>query len=77
MSIYALTFISLVNFSPFGSDSLNYTNQDILYADFNVDNDGMPQEYNNLSKPALVPSVNGGILWEDKVNKVGSPQVLG
>jgi hypothetical protein len=71
MSIHALTRISLINFSPFGLDSLNYTNKDLLYADFDVNNDGMPQEYNNLTKPASIPSVNGGILWEDKVNKVG------
>ncbi|QDS75309.1 hypothetical protein FKW77_001487 [Venturia effusa] len=60
----------LVNFSPFDADPLNYTNKDILYADFDVDNDGMPQVYNTLSKPASVPSVIGGILWEDKINKV-------
>lgn len=75
MSNHVLTRISLVNFSPFGLDSLNYTNKDILYADFDVNNDGMPQEYNNLTKPASIPSVNGGILWEDKVNKVGNTTV--
>jgi hypothetical protein len=29
----------------------------------------MPQLYANLSKNATVPSVNGGILWADDVNK--------
>lgn len=30
----------------------------------------MPQAYANLSKPSKVPSVNGGILWPDTVNKL-------
>jgi hypothetical protein len=29
----------------------------------------MPQEYKNLSKPANAPSVSGGVLWPDQVNK--------
>ena len=29
----------------------------------------MPQQYVNLTKPAEVPSVAGGTLWEDSVNK--------
>jgi Galactose oxidase, central domain len=29
----------------------------------------MPPPYANLSKNATIPSVNGGILWEDSVNK--------
>jgi hypothetical protein len=61
---------SLINFSPLDQNSLNYTNTGLLFADFDVDNGGMPQEYDNLTKPASVPSVAGGILWEDKVNKV-------
>jgi hypothetical protein len=40
-----------------------------LYADFTVDNNGMPQEYKNLTKPANAPSVSGGIIWPDTVNK--------
>jgi len=74
--IQALTLTSLINYSPFGADSLNYTNVNLLYADFDVNNDGMPQEYNNLTKPASVPSVDGGILWEDKINKVRRHNVL-
>lgn len=31
--------------------------------------DSMPQLYSNLSKNATIPSVNGGILWADDVNK--------
>jgi hypothetical protein len=30
---------------------------------------GMPQLYANLSKNATIPTVNGGILWADNVNK--------
>lgn len=29
----------------------------------------MPQLYSNLSKNATIPSVNGGVLWADDVNK--------
>jgi hypothetical protein len=29
----------------------------------------MPNEYENLTKPATAPSVSGGILWPDTVNK--------
>lgn len=31
---------------------------------------GFPVQYNNLSKPSNVPSVEGGILWPDSVNKL-------
>lgn len=30
----------------------------------------MPQQYANLTKGSFVPSVSGGILWADEVNKV-------
>jgi hypothetical protein len=40
-----------------------------LYADLTVNNQGMPNEYENLTKPATAPSVSGGILWPDTVNK--------
>jgi len=43
----------------------------LLYGDLKVDNGGMPQQYANLSKPANVPSVAGGILWPDTINKRG------
>jgi hypothetical protein len=29
----------------------------------------MPNEYENLTKPASAPSVSGGVLWPDTVNK--------
>jgi hypothetical protein len=30
----------------------------------------MPQEYDNLTKGSIVPSVQGGVLWADPVNKL-------
>ena len=42
----------------------------LLYANLNVSNDGMPMEYDNLTKPASAPDVSGGILWADTVNKM-------
>jgi hypothetical protein len=68
--IHVLTLTSLVNLGLFEADPRNYTNKDFLYADFDVNNTGMPQEYIIPTKPALVPSVSGGILWEDTVEKV-------
>jgi hypothetical protein len=41
----------------------------LLYADLTVNNQGMPNEYENLTKPATAPSVSGGVLWPDTVNK--------
>lgn len=32
--------------------------------------DNFPQEYDNLTKGGNVPSVSGGILWADTVNKI-------
>ncbi|KAK3671861.1 hypothetical protein LTR78_008227 [Recurvomyces mirabilis] len=48
----------------------NYTNTYLLYADLNVVTQNFPTEYANLSKPANVPSVQGGILWADTINKI-------
>lgn len=42
----------------------------LRYGDLDVNNQGFPQEYANLTKGSNVPSVNGGILWPDGVNKV-------
>ncbi|PYI08655.1 hypothetical protein BO78DRAFT_297857, partial [Aspergillus sclerotiicarbonarius CBS 121057] len=73
-----------VNYNPLSQYPANESNNGLLYADLDVDNIGMPQEYDNLTKPADVPDVNGGILWPDTVNKIlylyggefsqGSPQ---
>ena len=49
---------------------LTCTDTNLLYAALDIDNLGMPQEYNNLSKPNSVPSVTGGILWPDTINKL-------
>lgn len=42
----------------------------LLYADLDVNNSNFPQEYDNLSKSSYIPSVQGGILWADIVNKL-------
>ncbi|OCL04949.1 hypothetical protein AOQ84DRAFT_106417 [Glonium stellatum] len=60
----------LLNWNPIQQNPLNYTNTWLLYNDFNVDNDGMPQEYDNLTKGPDVPSVQGGVLWADPINKL-------
>ncbi|KAF2673245.1 hypothetical protein BT63DRAFT_151080 [Microthyrium microscopicum] len=59
----------LINWNPLDQNPINYTNTNLLYADITVNNQGMPQEYQNLTKPAQVPSVSGGTLWPDTVNK--------
>ncbi|KAE8155254.1 hypothetical protein BDV25DRAFT_146397 [Aspergillus avenaceus] len=60
----------LVNYNPLSQHPLNYTHTGLLYADFDVNNQGMPAAYDNLTKPADAPDVNGGILWPDTVNKM-------
>ncbi|PWY89847.1 hypothetical protein BO70DRAFT_426286 [Aspergillus heteromorphus CBS 117.55] len=74
----------LVNYNPLTQNPRNYSNPNLLYADLDVNNNGMPQEYDNLTKPADAPDVSGGVLWADTVNKMlylyggeftqGSPQ---
>ncbi|KAK4224471.1 hypothetical protein QBC38DRAFT_16208 [Podospora fimiseda] len=59
----------LVNWKPFTASSQNYTNPFLTFTDLKDITKGMPTQYANLSKNATVPSVNGGILWEDSVNK--------
>ncbi|KAK8049318.1 hypothetical protein PG994_011048 [Apiospora phragmitis] len=59
-----------INYNPLTSDATNYTNTDLSYLD--LDHNGshdMPQLYANLSKDSSIPSVHGGILWGDDVNK--------
>ncbi|KAK3374540.1 hypothetical protein B0H63DRAFT_548764 [Podospora didyma] len=58
-----------VNWKPFAASSQNYSNPFLLYSDLSSSEHGMPQLYSNLSKNATIPSVNGGALWEDSVNK--------
>ncbi|KAE8387033.1 hypothetical protein BDV23DRAFT_186706 [Aspergillus alliaceus] len=59
-----------VNYNPLSQYPRNYTHTGLLNADFDVDNEGMPAVYNNLTKPTDAPDVNGGILWSDAVNKM-------
>ncbi|OCK83649.1 hypothetical protein K432DRAFT_174012 [Lepidopterella palustris CBS 459.81] len=62
----------LVNWNPISQNPLNYTNTWLLYNDLDSTGSagGMPQIYSNLTKNNTVPSVSGGILWADDVNKV-------
>jgi hypothetical protein len=42
----------------------------LVFSDLNASTSyGLPYQYANLSKPADIPSVSGGILWPDEVNK--------
>ncbi|KAK0719058.1 hypothetical protein B0T21DRAFT_351819 [Apiosordaria backusii] len=59
----------LVNWKPFTSLSPNYTNPFLTFSDLSTETKDMPTLYASLSKNATVPSVMGGKLWEDSVNK--------
>ncbi|RDW91632.1 hypothetical protein BP5796_02797 [Coleophoma crateriformis] len=61
----------LVDWNPISQNPLNYTNTWLLYNDLDTSPAGVgtPQLYANLSKNASIPSVSGGILWPDDVNK--------
>lgn len=59
----------LVNYKPFSSSSQNLSNSFFLYNDLETEVEGMPPLYANLSKNQTIPTVSGGILWEDSVNK--------
>lgn len=50
-------------------DTINYTNTYLLYTDLDTIANQFPVEYANLSKPSDVPSLAGGVLWADTVNK--------
>lgn len=53
------------------SNTINYTNSYLLYADLSSVNDlSFPAQHDNLPKPANVPSVQGAALWADKANKL-------
>lgn len=51
-------------------DTKNQTNTYLLFVNLNELQNGYPLPYANLSKPSYVPSVAGGILWPDTVNKI-------
>ncbi|KAF2266706.1 hypothetical protein CC78DRAFT_123705 [Lojkania enalia] len=61
----------LVAWNPLSTNPLNYTNTWLLYSDLNssTQDTGMPYQYANLTKNSTVPSVSGGILWADEINK--------
>lgn len=60
----------LANYGSLTDNPLNYTDTNLIYANLDVDNQGMPQPYSNLTKGSNVPSVHGGVLWPDTVNKL-------
>ncbi|KAK1850208.1 cell wall anchored protein [Colletotrichum chrysophilum] len=67
----------LINYKPFSSSSRNFSScnkiSDTVLAYNDLDDVpstlGMPQFHDGLSKNTTIPSVSGGILWEDSVNK--------
>ncbi|KAI0024864.1 hypothetical protein F4780DRAFT_775351 [Xylariomycetidae sp. FL0641] len=60
----------LINWNPLSSDPANHTNTWLSYQSLDHEGlAGMPQLYANLSKNASIPTVSGGALWGDDVNK--------
>ncbi|KAI9811507.1 MAG: hypothetical protein M1832_000882 [Thelocarpon impressellum] len=61
----------LVNWNPLPQNPGNFTNTGLLWNDLDTvaPQDGMPMLHAGLNKSASVPSVEGGILWADDVNK--------
>ncbi|PVH92951.1 hypothetical protein DM02DRAFT_604638 [Periconia macrospinosa] len=59
----------MVNWGPLSSQSPNSTSTWLRRGNFDENNAGFPQ-HSLLSKNDSVPSVQGGILWPDEVNKV-------
>lgn len=65
MSITQVRFCSIA-----GLRVLILSDTALIYSDLNASTSyGLPYQYANLSKPAEIPSVSGGILWPDEVNK--------
>lgn len=46
------------------------TDDGLIFSDLDDTSDGMPKQYDNLTKDNNVPDVAGGVLWADEVNKV-------
>jgi hypothetical protein len=44
--------------------------QELLYQDVGVLDNGMPELFDNLTKNNSIPDVAGGILWTDEVNEI-------
>ncbi|KAH7329108.1 hypothetical protein B0I35DRAFT_473739 [Stachybotrys elegans] len=60
----------MMNWNPMSQFPENYTNTFLIYHDLStVSSSGMPPPHANLSKNSSVPSVQGGVLWPDEVNK--------
>ncbi|KAH6849743.1 hypothetical protein B0I37DRAFT_95767 [Chaetomium sp. MPI-CAGE-AT-0009] len=59
-----------MNYNPLSQYPANYSNTGLHYHDLDTPGAGrMPQLYANLTKNATIPTVNGGTLWADDVNK--------
>ncbi|GAB1320960.1 Kelch repeat-containing protein [Madurella fahalii] len=58
-----------VNWKPFTETSQNLSNPFLVFSDLDDSAVGMPTLHANLSKNATIPSVHGGVLWDDSVNK--------
>ncbi|KZM20907.1 uncharacterized protein EKO05_0006355 [Ascochyta rabiei] len=58
-----------VNWAPIKADPANQTNTWLRVADFGTSRLGFPNQ-TTLEKNAAAPSVSGGILWPDTVNKI-------
>ncbi|KAK0106774.1 hypothetical protein ONS95_003498 [Cadophora gregata] len=61
----------LVDWNPISQNRNNYTNSWLSFQDLDSSPPSIevPQLYANLSKNQSIPSVSGGILWQDDVNK--------
>ncbi|KAI1333772.1 hypothetical protein F5Y15DRAFT_325094 [Xylariaceae sp. FL0016] len=59
-----------INFDPIPENPTNYSNTWLAFQDLDqIGQAGMPQLSANLSKNASIPTVDGGVLWADDVNK--------
>ncbi|KAK4237907.1 autophagy-related protein 3 [Achaetomium macrosporum] len=59
-----------INYNPLSQYPTNYSNVGLHYHDLDRPGAGrMPQLYANLTKNSTIPSVSGGTLWADNVNK--------
>ncbi|KAH6624849.1 hypothetical protein B0J18DRAFT_397906 [Chaetomium sp. MPI-SDFR-AT-0129] len=59
-----------INYNPISQYPANYSNTGLLYHDLDTPGAGrMPQLYANLTKNSTIPTVHGGTLWADDINK--------
>ncbi|AEO69243.1 uncharacterized protein THITE_44329, partial [Thermothielavioides terrestris NRRL 8126] len=59
-----------INYNPLSQYPANYSNTGLQYHDLDTPGAGrMPQLYANLTKNSSIPSVSGGTLWADNINK--------